>query len=223
MWLMEIAVLADVHANLPALEAVLEDIGDLDVFCCGDLVGYNPFPNETVELFRRQGILGIMGNHDYAVVSGDSSRLNAPAKKVVEWTAKELSADNLKFLSSLPKSYEDERFSAFHGSPCDPLFDYIFQNTSDEILTSFIGKSSILILGHTHLPFTREIKGKLVLNPGSVGQPRDHNSRAAYAVLDLEKQSAVIRRVKYDVDSVAREIRRQGLPLEFAERLYSGD
>ncbi len=220
---MEVAVIADVHANLPALEAVLAEIGDMDIFSCGDLVGYNPFPNETVELIQRRGITGIMGNHDYAVVSGDYTRFNAPAKKAAEWTRGILSNDNLKYLASLPKSYEDDRFSAFHGGPRDPLFEYLFQNASEEILNSFLGKSSTLILGHTHLPFVCKLDGKLILNPGSVGQPRDRSPLAAYAVLNLEANSAVIRRVKYDVEVVAREIRKQGLPIEFAERLYSGD
>lgn len=220
---MEVAIIADVHANLPALEAVLTEIGEMEVFCCGDLVGYNTFPNETVELVRRQGITGIVGNHDYAVVTGDYTRLNTLAKKAAEWTRGILSNDNLKYLAALPKSYEDERFSAFHGGPRDPLFEYLFQNASEEILTSFLGNCSTLILGHTHLPFVRKLEGKLILNPGSVGQPRDRSPLAAYAVLDLEANSAVIRRVKYDVDFVARDIRRHGLPIEFAERLYSGD
>jgi len=220
---MEITIIADVHANLPALEAVLAETQGLEVFCCGDLVGYTAFPNETVELIRNLGIKCIMGNHDYAVATGDFTRLNDSAKKAAIWTAKVLSEDNLKFLANLPKSYVGTRFTAFHGSPRDPLFDYIFQNVSDEILSSFLGTASTLILGHTHLSFIRKIGGKIIFNPGSVGQPRDRDPRASYAILDTKDNEAVIKRASYDIDSVVKEIRRHKLPVEFAKRLLQGN
>jgi predicted phosphodiesterase len=102
---MEVVVIADVHSNLPALEAVLAEVGDLQVYSCGDVVGYNPFPNETIELFRRRGITGVRGNHDDAVVKGDMSALNPSAATAAKWTRNVLSKPNLEYLASLPDSY----------------------------------------------------------------------------------------------------------------------
>jgi predicted phosphodiesterase len=219
---MEVAIIADVHSNLPALEAVLKEVEGLDVFSCGDVVGYNPFPNESVEIFRKKRIKGLMGNHDYAVISGDTNWFNTDAALSIEWTEKVIEKENLEYLSSLPKAFESESFIAFHGSPRDPLYEYVYSGYSDETFNSFLGDARALILAHTHLPFVKKLKKGIVINPGSVGQPRDGDPRASYATLDTEKNTVRMCKVSYDVERVVEEIIRKDLPKELAERLYKG-
>jgi putative phosphoesterase len=220
---MELAVIADVHSNLPALKAVMKEIGDMEIFSCGDIVGYYPYPNETLEMFRRKKIRGIMGNHDFAVVYGDTERFNRPAAEAIKWTAKVIGRRNIEFLRSLPESHVGTGFQAFHGSPVDPLHEYVYRETPVDTLNTYLGESGVLILAHTHVPYTRNLKKGLVLNPGSVGQPRDGDSRASYAVLDVEEKKAEIIRVSYDVETVAREMGEKGLSNELARRLYRGE
>jgi putative phosphoesterase len=219
---MEIVVIADVHSNLPALEAVLDEIGDMEVFCCGDVIGYNPFPKETLEVFQAKKIRGVLGNHDHALINKDTSWLNASATLAVLWSLDVLTEQNLKFLASFPEKFRSEEFTAFHGSPNDPLFEYVYPDSSQQLLESFLGDSNILILGHTHLPFVKRLGEGIVFNPGSVGQPRDGNARASYAILDLEKRDVEIKRLSYDVDRVAEKIIENDLPKGLAERLYKG-
>ncbi|RMF91689.1 MAG: metallophosphoesterase [Methanobacteriota archaeon] len=219
---MELALISDVHSNLPALEAVLEDAGHREIFCCGDIVGYNPFPREVVELLQKRGVKAIRGNHDHAVATGDTGWLNPYAAAAAEWTMAVLRESDAEFLRSLPEGYADRRFKAFHGSPRDPLYEYVYGDTPDAVLESFLGEGGILFLGHTHIPFVRRLKEGIVLNPGSVGQPRDGDPRAAYAVVDIERGEVELRRVPYDIDLVAERIIESGLPERLAKRLYLG-
>jgi putative phosphoesterase len=219
---MELAVIADVHSNLPALEAVLKEIGDMEIFSCGDIVGYHPYPNETIEIFKRKKIRGIMGNHDAAVVKGEKRGFYQPAAEAIQWTADVIRKENRRFLGSLPFSFKGAGLEAFHGSPRDPLHEYVYKETPEKTLNSYLGDSSVLILAHTHIPFVKNLKKGLVLNPGSVGQPRDGDPRAAYAILDVAEKRAEIRRVEYDIETVAKVIRKTGLSDELARRLYRG-
>lgn len=219
---MEIAIIADVHSNLPALEAVLSEIGELRIFSCGDIVGYNPFPNETVELFRKRRIKGVMGNHDQGILTLEIWRFSSNASKTILWTRKVLSNSNLRYLESLPKKFMGDVFTAFHGSPRDPLFEYVYEGFSEDTMNSFLSETKILVLAHTHLPFVRRLKKGLIFNPGSVGQPRDGDSRAAYAILNTDKVDVKIKRVAYDIERVASVIKKKGLPEELATRLYAG-
>jgi putative phosphoesterase len=220
---MEVAVIADVHSNLPALEAVLAEVEGLSVYSCGDVVGYYPFPNETIDLVRKRGITGVMGNHDYAVVKGDVSALNTSAAAAVRWTRNVLSGPNLEYLASLPESYRGKGFTIYHGSPQNKLFEYVFPVYPEEKLELSSLDTEVLILGHTHIPFVKKLGSGLVINPGSVGQPRDGDPKAPYAILDAEKKKVTMKRVAYDIDMVAEEIRRNGLPEGLAERLYRGE
>ncbi len=219
---MEVAVIADVHSNLPALEAVLAEVGDLQVYSCGDVVGYNPFPNETINLFRRRGITGVMGNHDYAVVKGDVSKLNTSAATVAKWTKDVLTTPNLEYLASLPESYSGKGFTIYHGSPRNRLLEYVFPVSLEKLDFSSLD-TEVLVLGHTHVPFVSNLKSVLVFNPGSTGQPRDSDPQAPYAILDVEKKKVTLKRAAYDIDRVAEEIRKNGLPESLAERLYRGE
>ncbi len=218
-----IAVISDIHANLPALEAVLREIGDVDeILCAGDLVGYNPWPNEVISMVRERGIRCILGNHDRAILRRDFSYFNPIAVEACQWTLEHLTPESLEFLASLPENMildmDDSRIAVHHGSPWDEDM-YVYPDMVDE---SFLEKdgADILIMGHTHVPFIAEFPSGKILNPGSVGQPRDGDPRASYAIID--EQGIEIRRVDYDIDRVYKEILRSGLPEVLGERLYFG-
>lgn len=221
---MEMAVIADIHSNLYALKAVLEDLGDRKIYHVGDLVGYNPFPREVIELLQGKKIPSVMGNHDYAVARSDTGGFNPLAARAVQWTREQMAVDELGYLSSLPPHISGENFHIVHGSPQDPLSEYVFPGAPDRVLNRYLdlcGKE-ILILGHTHVPMLREVEGGLVLNPGSVGQPRDGVKEASYALLDTASREAEIVRVPYPIEKTARAIEKAGLPQLLAERLYLG-
>jgi len=227
---LKVAVISDIHSNLSALRAVLDDMPTVDrVLCLGDLVGYAAEPNEAVELLRKKGVTCVMGNHDYAAVTRDVKGMNELAARAALWTAQKLSEENAKFLRSLPLEnrvkLSGKLIYMVHGSPRDPLWEYIFPDISNSLLLEAVRaiQADIILLGHTHVPMQRMIFGKLVLNPGGVGQPRDMDSRASYMVLELSDEPKVeLRRVKYDIDATAKKIRSSGLPEELAARLYFG-
>lgn len=227
---MKIAVLSDIHSNLAALKAVLEDLPQVDeIFCLGDVVGYAAEPNEVVELLRDKVTRCVMGNHDYAAVTGDVSGMNQLAAHAAIWTNKNLTERNLKFLRSLPLESKvklsGKTIYLAHGSPRDPLWEYVFPDVSNSSLLEIIKgiDADFLLLGHTHVPMQRKIFGKWVLNPGGVGQPRDLDPRASYMIIELEEEPRIeFKRVKYNIDESARRIREAGLPEELAARLYFG-
>lgn len=221
--LMKVAVIADIHANFPALEKVLEDIRGAPIFCCGDLVGYNTFPNEVIDLIRTNNATSILGNHDRAVLTGDTGWFNSEAIKAIEWTAGKLTTENRSFLEALPGAYENEFYMA-HGSPKNQLEGYIFSDDPDYVFSDFFNytERDIIILGHTHIPFVKKIDGKLIFNPGSVGQPRDSDPRASYAILDTEKKEVKIKRVGYDIEKTSTAIMKAGLPKRLGIRLFRG-
>ena len=220
---MKVALLADIHANLPALLGVLGEIKDLPKFCTGDLVGYNPFPNEVIEIVKKENIISTMGNHDQAVVTGDTSWFNSRASLAIEWTRKNILKENHDFLKSLPKTHENDFFMA-HGSPKDPIDEYVYDDDPAYVFGDFTNytKCDIIALGHTHVPFVKRIDAKLIFNPGSVGQPRDGNPRASYAILDTTTKEVEIKRVEYDIEKTARKIIEAGLPERLAMRLLKG-
>lgn len=217
------AVIADIHSNLPALERVLGETKGMKVFCLGDLVGYNPFPNEVVELLRQTNIPSIRGNHDYAVITGDTSWFNPVAARAIEWTRKVITDENLEFLEGLPIIHDNE-FYAVHGSPRNPLEEYVFPDYPAEILSGFFEytESKAMALGHTHIPFVRRLDKGIVFNPGSIGQPRDMNPKASYAVFETGDNYVEIKRVEYGISEVSSAIKEAGLPSLLAERLHVG-
>jgi putative phosphoesterase len=229
---LRIAVLSDIHSNLDALESVLSNLTSFDaLFCLGDLVGYGAQPNEVIERIRHLGPqLLIAGNHDFAVATGYTSDFVPHAALAVEWTRNEIKSDNLNYLANLPNhaTFEDGGLSvkAYHGSPRDPLNEYIFKGTPEFILRSMIelAKADVLLVGHTHAPMEAKIGSGHLLNPGSVGQPRDGDPRASYALLEIEERSVKfeVRRVDYDIDSAANKILQKPVPKFLADRLYSG-
>jgi putative phosphoesterase len=226
-----IAVISDLHSNFDALQVVLSDIGDYDALVClGDLVGYGAQPNEVVSEIRslRPDAI-VMGNHDYAVSTHDTSGFVRHAVQAVEWTRRQISPENLKYIASLRSkatlAVDEVNMALAHGSPRDPLNEYIYPDVSEFILRSLIEESGgdSLLLGHTHIPFTQSFGSRLIGNPGSVGQPRDGDARASYAILEPSAQVKFrIRRISYDIDAAANKIIASGLPKLLADRLYKG-
>ncbi|MFX1518466.1 MAG: metallophosphoesterase family protein [Promethearchaeota archaeon] len=231
---MKIAIISDIHSNLEALNAVLRDIGEVtSIYCVGDLVGYGPDPNKVIEILEALGVKAVMGNHDFATIHNAPVGFNEFAAAAIYWSNRTISTENMKLLASLPEhlsiTYDNLSLHLVHGSPRDPLNEYITPNIPDELLLQFLRqtKADILIMGHTHLPFYADFKGQgegIVLNPGSVGQPRDHDPRASYCIIGYEdeKIDVEIKRVDYDIEKVSEKIKRAGLPEFLAERLFHG-
>lgn len=227
---MKIGVIADVHSNLAALQAVLKDMPRVDeLICVGDLVGYGAQPNEVVELARSMEVRAVMGNHDYAAVTRDVRGFNPIAARAAIWTADNLRKENIEYLSHFPTQlnlkHGRQKIHVVHGSPRDPLNEYILPEAPNSLLAELVRDidADLILLGHTHMPMQRVIYGKLIFNPGGVGQPRDRDPRASYAVLSLgEKIEVDPRRVEYDIEDTAEKIKTAGLPSELAMRLFFG-
>ena len=224
---MRIALLADIHANLPALEAVLKDVDALNVdqiWVAGDLVGYNPWPNEVIHLLRERKARAIRGNHDRAVLSGDTSWFNELAAAAVRWTRVVLmpsSVGYLKLLEDRTRIALPEGVAAmYHGSPRNDD-EYVMPWSVDEALMR-IASANFVVLGHTHVPMAYASRYGTLVNPGSVGQPRDRDPRAAWALLDTWTRGVLQRRVPYDIGAVITEIKKAGLPAELGRRLQWG-
>ena len=229
---MRIAVISDIHSNLEAFQAVIADFPKHDhLLFLGDLVGYGPQPNEVIEQLRQlQPAIVLMGNHDYAVSTGDVSGFSAHAEIGVMWTRGQIELENRNYLSSRTSSATIEldkiRSALFHGSPRDSLNEYIFPGISARSARELIqrARAPLVLLGHTHMPMSYSFNGEMLANPGSVGQPRDGDPRAAYAILTIAEgeSSFEVRRVTYDIGSVAKKIIEAGLPKFLADRLYAG-
>jgi len=226
----KVCVLSDIHSNLNAFQAVLQHMPKVDsILCVGDFVGYGAEPNEVLKLARSKNMRAVLGNHDYGAISKNKSGFNPIAAKALLWTYEKLNRDNARYLRGLPEQLNltlgDKKVLVVHGSPRDPLFEYVFPDISNQELfelTSDVA-ADVIIIGHTHVPMTRVIQGKLIVNPGSVGQPRDRDPRASYAVLNIGEEVEVDqRRVQYDVEKTAEKIKAAGLPSELATRLFFG-
>lgn len=226
-----LALFSDVHSNVHALEAVLDAVEDAspDALCfLGDAVGYNAFPQESVNLLDKHCDLGVVGNHDQAVLEGGEEWFNPAAQAGVEYSRRKLDKAGLEYLRSLPTQTQYGPVHLVHGSPRAPTTEYVFPETHPEALEEIVrqpsvGRASIVAMGHTHQPFVRALGDDLlVTNVGSVGQPRDGDPRACWALVDTEEPSVEIVRTPYDIESAAKAIVKAGLPRVLAERLYEG-
>ncbi len=242
---MRILVISDIHANYPALQAVLQDAGPADeIWCLGDLVGYGPDPNAVIEQVRELPKLTcVLGNHDVAVLGRMAlEAFNTDARRSLSWTQQVLTADNMDFLQTLPQSAKVRwNVTLAHGSPRDPVWEYIL-NTLSARLNFDHFETPYCFVGHSHIQciFQRDdekdrvtmeitkvgeqfsLRPRAILNPGSVGQPRDRDPRAAYAFYDSQECTWEARRVAYDIGEVQKHIREAGLPEKHALRLAEG-
>lgn len=224
---MRVAAIADIHSNLHALRAVLDEVDrrgmDLLV-CAGDTVGYGPFPNECCREVKHAADRIIAGNHDLSALTRDVGGMNPYAAEAALWTADALDAESSSLLKSLDGSarfeFAGKSFAVFHGSPRDPV-EYVFEEDVREDTVEGVTQD-FLILGHTHVPFVRRVGSVTVVNPGSVGQPRDGNPRASFAIIDTSASEVDIVRKPYDAGVAAEAIAEKGLPKALGERLLAG-
>ncbi len=234
-----LAIISDIHANLPALEAVLADIESLevsDIYHLGDLVGYNPFPNETIALIAEHQIPGITGNYDQAVLGRVAdpvgallnAKISPMGREIYAWTVRAVNSPCREFLAAQPRERSlivgKWRLRLTHGSPRH-IKDYVRPSWPDAMVGDLLAEvtEDILLTGHTHIPVVRQFNGKWLINPGSVGFPKDGNPLAAYALLDLGRELQVtIRRVHYDIDRTVRAIVECGLPARAGDDLKVG-
>ena len=218
---MKVGVISDIHGNKVALDAVLEDMPPVErLLCAGDVVGYNPWHAECVEFVRERDVPTVMGNHDRAVAGHSSFGFNSMAAAGVEHAREQLDDDQKAWLGALPVCHTAcaGRVRLAHGHPTDPnRYTY-----PAEFEPGLLDDEDVLVLGHTHVQGHEVFEEGIVVNPGSVGQPRDGDPRAAYAVLDLDTMSVEPRRVSYDVAAVQEAIREAGLPEKLASRLEDG-
>jgi predicted phosphodiesterase len=230
-----IGLVSDLHGNRPALDAVREDMPDVDrIVCAGDVVGYNPWPAACLEWVREEGVPTVMGNHDRAVASDSAFRFNAMASAGVEYAREQLTDDQFDWLADLPTERRpfEGRVRIVHGHPEDPDHYTRPREFAPNLLTAgdwgedeaggTAAPPEALVMGHTHVQHHAVFEEGVVCNPGSVGQPRDGDPRAAYAILDLEEQRVEERRVEYDVEAVQSAIQDAGLPERIGTRLSEG-
>lgn len=224
---MRIAVISDVHSNLQALEEVKRRIDREGVDCvlsAGDAVGYGADPNRCCAILRRWAGQSVLGNHDLATLRRDPSGMNPYASKAALWTAGHIDEDSRRYLESLKESAHSEAngrtVEARHGSLRN-IWEYVYETDLSEGLLRQSG-AEVLILGHTHVPYARRYASGLIVNPGSVGQPRDGDSRACFGILRTHPLSFEISRVDYDIDGASEAILKAGLPEFLAERLFKG-
>jgi predicted phosphodiesterase len=242
---MKVAVVSDIHGNRPAYDAVLEEIAQEDVqevWCLGDLVGYGAEPDACVELTRRHTSLSLVGNHDLAV-RGDLSleEFSRGAALAASWTQQVIGADAMEFLKRLEPLKLDEDVGLYHASPRDPIWEYVLSPLQAELCLD-TQPHRVCLVGHSHValsfsrhegrPATGETRpagteldislGEWILNPGSVGQPRDGDPRAGWMLLDTERWRAIYRRTEYDIAAAQAAIRAARLPDSLAERLEYG-
>ena len=243
---MRYGIIADIHANLDAFRAVLEDIrqrGGVDeVWCLGDVVGYGAEPGECISLLRETTDVCVAGNHDRAATGKLSTAdFNPAAATACQWTEQQLCPDDREYLNNLPEVIERGDFTLVHGSPREPIWEYVLStSTARENFACF--KTAYCLVGHSHRPmvFSYSRTGvctvslfpvdswlatgdsRLIINPGGVGQPRDGDPRASYAVYDSDSKSIRLYRVEYDINATQTKMTAQGLPRQLVTRLSYG-
>jgi diadenosine tetraphosphatase ApaH/serine/threonine PP2A family protein phosphatase len=248
---MRVAVVSDIHGNLPALEAVLKALAPYDaLWQLGDIVGYGPQPDEVVGRLRAESARGVCGNHDAAALGRiESSWFNEDARSAVHWTAETIGQQTREWLGELPQrtvqhvkgeETHEGTFTLVHGSPRDPIWEYVFSGPVAEASFRSFATAHCLV-GHTHVPLVfREDDGavealspspksqlkldarRTILNPGSVGQPRDGDPRACGMILDTDAMTAEWHRVDYPITTTQERMRSAGLPRRLVERLSRG-
>ena len=243
---MRYALIADIHANLTAFTAVLDDIklkgGVEEIWCLGDVVGYGPDPHQCVELLRQYNHVCVAGNHDWAAIGKlDTSNFNPDAAVACRWTAQQLTPEDVKYLESLPLVTQKDNFTLVHGSPREPIWEYLMSTSSAKENFAYF-QSPFCLVGHSHVPLAFRYgddgvcsfssfspyaglilgRNRLIVNPGGVGQPRDGDPRASYAIYDSERKMVRLYRVPYDIDATQVRMVRHNLPMRLVVRLSCG-
>jgi len=241
---MRIAVFSDIHANLAALEAVLEAIdaeAPDELWCLGDLIGYGPKPNECTAVVRERADVCLCGNHDLGIIGSiDLNEFSGDAGFAARWTMDVLEPDARAFIETLEPTGRADGVALYHGSARDPVWEYVLSGDA-AYATLRLTQEQIVLVGHSHVALEVRLHELLVegglaaagtrldladarwvMNPGSVGQPRDGDPRAAWMLLDLDSQHAEFRRVDYDIERTQSEMRAVGLPDALVTRLASG-
>lgn len=241
---MRVLVISDIHANLTAFQSVLADAADQwdELWCLGDIIGYGPDPNECVALLREQRHTSLCGNHDWAGLGLiDIDIFNPEARRAIQWTQAHLTDETRDYLEALPASRVTAPFTLAHASPREPIWEYI---TDTRIAQANLAHfdTPVCLVGHTHVAVTfahdaeRGMRiqapqydqplaldgGRLIINPGSVGQPRDSNPRAAYGLLDTEAMTWQHKRVAYPIRETQLRMAQHGLPPRLIARLQYG-
>lgn len=243
---MRYAILSDIHANLEAIRSVLARIGELRVdrvLCLGDVVGYNADPNECVDLVGREGIACVMGNHDAAACGiAEPHDFNLNARQAMHWTREHLSEENREFLRQLPRSMQIDDLVLCHGTVNDTNRYLLYDGDAQESFTlmeELPGRPRLCFFGHTHVKAAYSSAGpvlareransmslshdkRYLVNPGSVGQPRDGDPQAAFLIYDAQERTITFHRVEYDIAACQGKIIKAGLPARLAERLTMG-
>ena len=242
---MRVLLIADIHANLVALEAVVADAGAVDItWCLGDVVGYGPRPNECVAWVEEHAAATVVGNHDWACLGRlDPGEFNDAAYAATMWTIETLTPHAHDWLESLPNRYIEGELTLVHGSPRHPIWEYVLRPSTAAANFPFFD-TEICFIGHTHMPviFPENLakrgealyqppagkpitltKGeRYLVNPGSVGQPRDGDPRASYAIYDTETRQIEYRRLDYDIAATQQQMSEARLPLPLIARLSHG-
>ena len=241
---MKVLIMSDIHGNRTALEAVLEAAGKVDaVWCLGDIIGYGPDPNDCVSIIRDlPNLVCLRGNHDSAVIGlTEKGKFNFAAQRVIEWTEEQLNPVHRQYLQTLSPQAKIDQVTLTHGSPRDPIWEYIMDVYTATANFEYFD-TPYCFIGHSHLPvlyYLKEGKGlanvtfvypgdtaklpeNTIVNPGSVGQPRDHDPRAAFTIYDTEEYTWTQHRVPYDISEVQARMTQVGLPVEYVQRLDLG-
>jgi diadenosine tetraphosphatase ApaH/serine/threonine PP2A family protein phosphatase len=243
---MRYAIIADIHANLAAFTAVLDDIerkgGVGEMWCLGDVIGYGPDPHQCIERLCQHKHVCVAGNHDLAAIGKiDTSNFNPDAAAACHWTSQQLTPEDMQYLDSLPLVVQRDDFTLVHGSPRDPIWEYLLSTSSAEQNFAYF-QSQFCLVGHSHVPLVFEYgetgaclvseltadtilklaKNRLIINPGGVGQPRDGNPKASYAIYDSEARSVTLYRIPYDIRATQERMVKQRLPMRLVVRLSYG-
>lgn len=240
---MRIGIVSDIHSNLPALTAVLADMGGVDqLWCLGDMVGYGPYPNEVVNLLQQSRAVAVAGNHDWGCIGRVALEdFNVDARRACEWTQMVISPATRDYLESLSETVTVGDFTLVHGTPQEPIWEYMAYPATARLAFQYFS-SRYCLVGHTHVPLVfvdqggpvpdsvvpmtaspvKLTKTRAILNPGSVGQPRDGNPAASYALYDNDQQQVSFHRVVYDVGPVQRDMAALKFPERLIKRLSYG-
>ena len=242
---MRYAIMADIHANLAAFNAVLDDMeqrgGVEEIWCLGDIVGYGPDPHECIERLQRYNHVCVAGNHDWAAIGKISTaEFNPDAALACQWTTRQLSQADIQYLETLPLTIDKDKFTLVHGSPREPIWEYVISTGIARENFNFF-QSPYCLVGHSHVPlifkeedgsctFSRLVaniglalgESRLIINPGGVGQPRDGDPRASYAIYDSDTRIVKLYRIPYDVAATQDKMMAKGLPVRLAVRLQQG-